>query len=99
MHKYRNNKLPTSFSGIFTDTIMTDAMQSRHNDYNYINIPAIKKGLENFPYKKIISNWNSLSLELKSTADAQEFDLLLKQKFLSLYSFETDCPHNCYSCQ
>ena len=99
MHKYRHNKLPTSFSGIFTDTIMTDAMQSRHNDYNYINIPAIRKGLENFPYKKIISNWNSLSLELKSTADAQEFDLLLKQKFLSLYSFETDCPHNCYSCQ
>ena len=42
MHKYRHNKLPASFSGIFTETSMTDSMQSRHNDYNYQNLPASK---------------------------------------------------------
>ena len=77
---------------------MTDKMQSRHNDYNYQNLPAIKKGLENFPLKQMISNWNSLSLELKSTADPTEFDQLFKQKILSQYSYETNCPENCFSC-
>ena len=98
MHKYRHNKLPASFSGTFTDTTMTDTMQSRHNDYNYQNLPAIKKGLENFPFKQIIFNWNSLSLELKSTADPIEFDQLFKQQILSQYSLETDCSVNCFSC-
>ena len=73
-------------------------MQSRHNDYNYQNLPAIKKGLENFPFKQIIFNWNSLCLELKATADYTEFDQLSKQKFISQYSHENDCPDNCFSC-
>ena len=47
---------------------------------------------------QIIFNWNSLSLELKATADPTEFDQLLKQKFISQYSHETDCPDNCFSC-
>ena len=98
MHQYRHNKLPDSFSGIFTDTSMTDNMQSRHNDYNYQNLPASKKYLENFPLKQIIFNWNRLSLELKATADPTEFDNLLRQNILSKYNFETDCPHDCFSC-
>ena len=43
MHKHCHNKLPTSFTGIFTHTITTDMMQSRHNDYNHPNVPAVKK--------------------------------------------------------
>ena len=35
---------------------------------------------------------------LKSTADFAEFELLLKEKYLSQYSFETDCSDNCFSC-
>ena len=99
MHKYRHNKLPTSFSGMFVDTTMTDTRQSRHNDYNYRNLPAIKRGLENFPFKQIIFNWNRLSLELKATADAQDFDYMLKQNFISQYNYETDCPHDCFTCK
>ena len=99
MHKYRHKKLPTSFSGIFTDTTMTDSMQSRHNDYNYENSPAIKKGLENFPLKQMIFNWNSLNLELKATADPIEFDQMLKRQMLAQYEHEIDCPHNCFSCE
>ena len=76
MHKYRHKKLPKSFTGIFTDTMMTDMMQSRHNDYNYQNVPAVRKNLENFPLKQIIFNWNFLSLDLKATADPLEFDLM-----------------------
>ena len=98
MHKYRHNKLPASFSGIFTETSMTDSMQSRHNDYNYQNLPASKKSLENFPLKQIIFNWNRLSLELKATADPQDFDNMLKQNFLSKYNYESDCPHDCFTC-
>ena len=75
---------------------MTDSMQSRHNDYNYQNLP--KKSLENFPLKQIIFNWNRLSLELKATADPQDFDNMLKQNFLSKYNYETDCPHDCFTC-
>ena len=98
MHKYRNNILPASFSGIFLDTTTTDMMQSRHNDYNYQKLPAIKNILENFPFKQMIFNWNSLSLELKATADYAEFDSTLKQKYLSHYSFETECPFGCFVC-
>ena len=98
MHKYRNEKLPASFSGIFTDITDSGELQTRHNDYNYQNKPAIKRTLENFPYKKIINNWNALEIDLKSTADAEEFETLLKEKYLSNYRYEMDCPSNCYSC-
>ena len=99
MHKYRHNKLPTSFNGIFTEIMTTDMLQSRHNDYNYQNVPAIRKSLENFPLKQIIFNWNFLSLDLKATADPIEFDFLLKSKYISQYSYETDCPNNCFNCK
>ena len=56
MHKYRHDKLPKTFTGtIFTDTIMTDMMQCRHNNYNYQNVPAVRKNLENFPLKQEFS--------------------------------------------
>ena len=79
MHQYKNNKLPISFSGIFQDIINTDELQTRHNDYNFINKPAIKSFLERFPYKQIVSNWNFLSIYLKATADEVAF----KEIFLS----------------
>ena len=98
MHAYRHEKLPPSFSGIFTDTIMSDETQSRHNDYNYLNEPAIKRCLENFPLKQIIFNWNALDIDLKATGELAEFKTMLKEKYLSQYSFETDCLGDCYSC-
>ena len=42
MHKYIHEKVPESF----TDTIMIDELQSRHNDYIYVNEPAIKRNLK-----------------------------------------------------
>ena len=42
MHQYRHEKLPPSFSGIFTETTMSNARQSRHNEYNYQKKPAVK---------------------------------------------------------
>ena len=98
MHQFKHDKLPASFSGIFTDIINSDELQIRHNDYNYVNKPAIKSYLEKFPLKQIVSNWNSLSIDLKSTGEEDEFKTLLKEDLLSKYSFETDCPINCFSC-
>ena len=98
MHQCKYDKLPASFSGIFTDIINSDELQIRHNDYNYVNKPAIKSYLEKFPLKQIVSNWNSLSIDLKSTGEEDEFKTLLKEDLLSKYSFETDCPINCFSC-
>ena len=70
MHQYRNNKLPVSFSDIFTDITNTDECHKRHNDNNYINKPATKLYLGSFPYKNFVSNLNFLSIDSKSTADA-----------------------------
>ena len=49
MHQLKNDKLLISFSGIFTDIINSDNLQTRHNDYNFVNTPALKSFLERFP--------------------------------------------------
>ena len=98
MHKYRNRKLPKSFTGQFKDDADTGLTQNRHTDYNYDTLPATKRYLEKFPLKQIIFNWNSLSLELKATADPLEFEILLKRYYLSKYKFELECLPNCRSC-
>ena len=99
MHQYKNKKLPTSFSDTYTDITNTDELQTRHNDYNFVINPAIKRNLETFPLRQILYNWNALDLELKATADADEFKVLLRNKLASQYSYETDCPRNCFSCR
>ena len=73
-------------------------LQTRHNDYNYINKPALKSYLEKFPTKALVSNWNCLDIDMKATADPEEFKSLLKEKFISAYSFEPQCVGKCYSC-
>ena len=98
MHQYRNKKLPTSFENMFQDITDSNELQTRNNDYNYLNRPAIKKYLEKYPTKVMVSNWNYLDIEFKSTAEPEEFKLLLKQKMLSSYSSEPDCAANCFVC-
>ena len=99
MHQYRHDKLPPSFSGIFTETTMSDARQSRHNDYNYQNKPAVKVQLEKFPLKQIIFNWNRLDIDLKATGDIEDFQSMLNSKILASYKQEIECPDSCYSCK
>ena len=98
IHQFRNNKLPISFSGIFTDITHTDELQTRHNDYNYSNPVSYNKYLEHFPYKQMLLNWNSLNIDLKSTADNEEFQQLLKDNYLSNYSYTIECTSSCFSC-
>ena len=99
MNQYRNNKLPESFKNKFTDIVSTDQLQTRHNDYNYLNIPAVKKSLESFPLKCMVNTWNSLSVVVKSTADKNEFNNILKEELLSKYSSDFRCEDlMCYSC-
>ena len=98
MHKYRNQKLPISFQNMFAD-IPEDNMQTRHNDYNYLNKPAIKTYMESFPTKKLISSWNMLGIDFKATADQIEFKNLLSESLISKYTDETQCTDkNCYNC-
>ena len=99
MHQYRNKKLQISFSDIYTDIINCDNLQSRHNEYNYVLNPAIQKHLEFFPLRQILFNLNSLSIDLKATADADDFNNLMKYNLCSHYSYETDCNVNCFSCR
>ena len=98
MHQYRNKKLPTSFENMFLDITDTNDLQTRNNDYNFINRPAIKKYLEKYPTKVMISTWNHLDIDCKSTAEPDEFKILLKHKFLSSYNSEPDCEANCFVC-
>ena len=95
MHQYRHGKLPPSFSGIFTETTMSNEMQSRHNDYNYLNKPAVKGRLEQFPLKQIIFKWNRLDIDLKSTGNIEDFQRMLNSKILACYKIETECPDSC----
>ena len=99
MNQYRNKKLPESFNNKFTDITCTDQLQTRHNDYNYQNIPATKKILESFPLKCMIRTWNSLSIDVKATADFRDFQNTLKQELLSRYSSDFRCEDiTCFSC-
>ena len=95
MHQYRNKKLPESFDNMFSEITVADELQTKHNDYNYINHPAIKNSLERFPTKMLVSNWNHLNVDLKSTADYLKLKFLLKKKILSSYIYETDCYCEC----
>ena len=98
MHKYRNKKLPESFTNLFIDITCTDNLQTRHNDFNYVNHPALKNSLEKFPFKSMIKTWNALDIDLKSTADEKEFIELLKESYLSKYCSENFCIGPCFSC-
>ena len=98
MHQLKNDKLPISFSGIFTDKTNSDNPQTRHNDYNFVNTPALKSYLERFPYKQIVSTWNNLNIDLKATAEGYEFRQMLKDMYLSSYRCDTQCLGPCYSC-
>ena len=98
MHQYRHGKLPPSFTGIFNETTISEGVQSRHNDYNYRNKPAVRTTLEKFPLKQIIFNWNSLDIELKATGDLDEFQSMVSRKLLSQYRYDTECPIDCFSC-
>ena len=98
MNQFRNKKLPESFTNIFTDITSTDDTQTRHNDYNYLNKAATKRNLESFPFKCMLSTWNSLDIDIKATADQNEFQKLLKEKYLTSHCAEVQCVANCYSC-
>ena len=98
VHQYRHNKLPSSFDNMFTEVTDDDELQTRNNFYNYVNKPSVKKYLEQFPIKKLLSNWNYLDLDLKSTADPEEFKLLFQEYKLASYDSEPQCVGNCFSC-
>ena len=98
MNQYRNKKLPESFSNIFTDITSTEDTQTRHNDYNFLNKPAIKRTLESFPLKCMINTWNSLNIDIKSTSEQDDFENLLKESYMQKYSLESHCVGPCYSC-
>ena len=98
MNQYRNKQLPESFINLFTDITCTDDLQTRHNDFNYQNKPAIRRNLENFPLKCIIKTWNSLNIDVKATADPIEFENLLKEIIFSKYDSHFQCDTGCFSC-
>ena len=99
MNQYRNSKLPDSFQNMFKDVTTTDDTQTRHNDYNFSNQPALNRKLESFPLKCLINTWNSLDIDLKATSDQLEFESLLKESYLAKYSSDIiQCDGLCYSC-
>ena len=91
MNLYRNKQLPETFIDKFTNITCTDQLQTRHNDYNYLNIPAVKRSLEHFPFKCMIRTLNSLSIDVKSTADKLEFENILKKEILFKYVTDIQC--------
>ena len=86
------------FHGKFNETTMSEGVQSRHNDYDYRNEPAVRSTLEKLPLKQIIFNWNSLDIDLKAIGDLNDFQSMLNSKLLSQYNYETVCDIDCFSC-
>ena len=74
-------------------------LQTRHNDFNYQNKPAVRRNLENFPLKCMIKTWNSLNIDVKSTADPIEFENILKESIFSKYDSHFQCDTGCFSCE
>ena len=98
VHQFRHKKLPVSFDNIFTEVTDDQDLKTRHSDYNFSNKPAIKKYLEQFPLKKMLSNWNFLDLDLKSTADALDFKNLFQENKIASYNYEPECFGKCFAC-
>ena len=95
---YRNNKLPGSFTNLLCPLPDQGVRRVRDDDYNFLQIPLLYVNLHYFPVPRIISNWNSLPLEIKSVSDLSEFRLDLKSHFLSKYLTVCDVI-NCFSCK
>ena len=94
---YKNHKLPGSFTNLLCPLPDQGVRRVRDDDYNFLQIPLLYVNLHYFPVPRIISNWNSLPLEIKSVSDLSEFRRDLKSHFLSKYVTVCDVI-NCFSC-
>ena len=94
---YANNKLPGSFKNLLCSLPDQGVRRVRDDDYNFLQIPLLYLDLHYFPVQRIISNWNSLPLEIKSVSDLSDFRQDLKSHFLSKYVTVCDVV-NCFSC-
>ena len=83
---------------MFSEIDFDKNLRTRDQDYNFQNTPAIKKYLEQYPIKQLLSNWNYLDICLKSTADFLEFKDLFKTDKINSYNSEPDCFGKCYAC-
>ena len=83
---------------MFTEIGAETNLRTRDDDYNYLNQASIKKYLEKYPIKKLVSNWNFLGIELKSTSDPLEFKTLFKENKINSYNSEPDCIGKCFAC-
>ena len=97
MRNYTNNKLPFSFNNML-DTVPDSHRRCRNDEYNFI-LPSINvANLHHFPTPKLVYNWNSLPITLKSVSEQSLFRTELKKHFTSMY--ETNCTkQKCYSCK
>ena len=96
MRTYSNNKLPSSFSNMFS-TLPNNIMRLREDDYNFFYPNVSYAALHFFPTMQLIHNWNKLPVTLKSNSDLSNFRSELKLNFISKY--ETVChARTCFSC-
>ena len=85
------------FRNLFSPVSDRGPRRTRDDDYNFSLVPLKYSDLFYYPVPKIISNWNSLPLTLKSISDLSDFRSDLKSYFLSKY--ETICETvGCFSC-
>ena len=76
MHKYKYNKLPDSFNGMFEPL----ALSNRTNSYKLQRTKY--KGLDSFPAVCLPKLWNSLTLDQKSIRSLKLFRNNLKKAVL-----------------
>ena len=94
MHKYYDDKLPSSFENMFTPSLMDP---NRTKSYKLEKV--MNKYIENFPSVTFSRLWNNVDINTKEIKSLNRFKSTLKTSFLEQYK-ECSCfKSNCFSCK
>ena len=91
MNLYRNKQLPETFIDKFTNITCTDQLQTRHNDYNYLNIPAVVNWVWEYSETRIIiqiwhwhSVWQTCMFQLQTSLKIFPINVQLIYLFIQI---------------
>ena len=92
MYDFVNNKLPVSFSEMFTP--LSDPNRTKSFKLEKVNY----KYLEQFPKVYFPKFWNNLCSETKNSSSINIFKNIMKNETLNTYKSFSCTKLNCYSC-
>ena len=95
MHKYRYDRLPSSFTNMYTFKLQSGNCRLREEDGNF-EIPAFSKSCL-VPHIETAKIWNRLPYFLKSLTKEKQFKSQLKTFLINKYPDDCD-KIKCFTC-